>query len=209
MASSLAIPVEVRSVTSAYLTGTSPRPRSGLLELALGLEVAGLLELALGLELARVQGAQLAQGRGLARPLVVADARDAGEAQGQTRRVGRAPLDLVVGHLHHDLGADAHGVPVVAGGQAPQPLRHLAELQIGQPLEGLAHLGEALALYHREVIVGQPARAAPRAAIRGHDHAVDGVGALELEPPLASTPRRVEAGEVLGHDALVTGGEGP
>ena len=166
-------------------------------------------QLSFGLELAGIEAAQLSQGGGLGRPLVVADARDAGEAQGEARRVGRALLDLVVRDLHHDLGPHAHGVPVVADGQPAQPLRHLAELLVGQPLEGLAHVGEAVAVDHGEVIVGQPARAAPRAPIRGDDDAVDRVGALELEPALAATSGRVGAGEILGHDALVTAGEGP
>src|SRR5207249_805249 len=96
---------------------------------------------------------------------------------------------------------------VVLRGQRPQALRHLRELAVGQPLEGLAHFRPAVAVAHGQVIVREPAYPSPRAAIGGHDHAVHGEGGLELEPALAPASRLVGALQLLGHDALVTGRE--
>src|SRR6266851_4727875 len=144
---------------------------------------------------------------GLAGGLVGAHPRDAGEAQREAGRVGRALLDLVVVHLHHDLRPHPHRVAVVSGGERVQSLGHLGELAVGQALEGLAHLRPAVPVAYRQVVVGEPAHAAAGAAIRGHNHAVHRQRGLQLEPLLAPAARLVGARRVLGHEALVAGRE--
>src|SRR5205807_4999077 len=47
------------------------------------------------------------------------------------------------------------------------------------------------------------------AAISGDDDAVDGLGHLELEPPLAAAAGRVRAPQVLGDHSFVAGRQGP
>src|SRR5436309_3309479 len=150
---------------------------------------------------------ELAERGRLPRRLVVAHAGDPREAQRVARGVRRALLDFVVLDLDDDRGPHAHGVAVVGGRELPESLGHLDELGVGEPLERLADLGERLTVAHGEVIVGEPAPAAARAAVDGDDHAVHRLCRLELEPALAAAAGLVGAGEVLRHHALVAGGE--
>ena len=118
-------------------------------------------------------------------------------------RIGRALLDLVIGDFDDDLGPHAHRVPVVGDREGAQPLGHLRELPVGQALEGLAHVGEAVALPHGQVIVRQPAAAAPGSPVGGDDHAVHALRFLDLEPALAAAAGLVRAAQVLRDHALV------
>src|SRR4029453_14831908 len=141
--------------------------------------------------------------------LVVAHPGDPREPQREPRAVGRASLDLVVGHLDHDLRADAYRLAVVARGQRPQPLGHFGELAVGEPLERLADVREAVAVPPPQSVVGEPAAAAARAAVDGDDDAIQSLRRLDLEPALASAAGLVGAPEVFRHDALVAGSERP
>src|SRR5207245_684349 len=67
--------------------------------------------------------------------------------------------------------------------------------------------GPPVAVADRQVIVGEPADAAARAAIGGDDHAVHRLRRLQLEPALATPARLVGRAQVLGHHALVAGGQ--
>src|SRR5204862_3851659 len=98
---------------------------------------------------------------------------DPGEAEGQARGVRGALLDLVVGDLDDDLRAHAHRVAVVAGGERLQPGGHRGELDVGEPLEGLAHVGEAVAVTDGQVVVREPAPAPAGPAVGGVDDSVD------------------------------------
>src|SRR4029453_14798250 len=141
---------------------------------------------ALRLELSLVERLQLVEGRGPAGRLVVAHPGDPREPQRAPRGVGRASLDLVVGPLDYDLRADAYRVAVVARGQRPQPLGHFGELAVGEPLERLADVGEAVAVAPRQRGFGEPGAAASRAAVGGGDGAIQSLRRLDLEPALAS-----------------------
>src|SRR6185369_152399 len=66
----------------------------------------------LGRELSLVEPAELVEAGRLGWHLVVAHARDAREPQRESRRIGRALLDLVIGHFDDDLGPHAHRVPI-------------------------------------------------------------------------------------------------
>ena len=79
------------------------------------------------------------------------------------------PIDL-----DDDLGRQAHGVAVVARREGPEPRRHRGELGVGQALERLADVREALALADGEVIVREPADAPAGPAVRRDDDAVEG-----------------------------------
>src|SRR5262249_56033845 len=81
-------------------------------------------------------------------------------------------------------------------------LGHPEELPIGEALERLADVREGLAVANRQVVVRQPLVPPPRAAIDGHDHAVDRLGDLQLEPPLAAAARLVRAAQILAHPPL-------
>ena len=70
-----------------------------------------------GLELPLVEDSEGREGRGVGGRLVVAEADDPGEAEGQARGVLGAPLDLVVGDLHHHLRPHGDRVAVVGRGQ--------------------------------------------------------------------------------------------
>src|SRR5205814_1375863 len=100
-------------------------------------------------------------------------------------------------------------VAVVAGGERLQPGGHRGELDVGEPLEGLAHVGEAVTVTDGQVVVREPAPAPARAAVGGDDDAVDRLRDLQLEPALAAPAGLVGAAEVLRHHALVTRGERP
>src|SRR4029450_11751756 len=118
----------------------------------------------LGCELTLVERAQLIERGGLLRCLVLADPRNAREAEGEAGRIGRTTLDLVVLDLDDDLGPHAHGVAVVLHRQRPQSLGHRGELGVGQALERLADLRQMLTVPYRQVIVGETAHATARAA---------------------------------------------
>src|SRR5437763_1361066 len=92
----------------------------------------------LGRELALVECPELGERRRLGRALVVADLRDAGEAEREPRAIRRTLLDLVVRDLDDDLGPDAHGVAVIRRRDLPETRGHVGELSVGEPLERLA-----------------------------------------------------------------------
>src|SRR5215510_2911371 len=125
----------VAPYTTESVPGSSPPP-SIASSLGMPVETRALIRrilhrvggAALRLKLALVEMPQLGERGRLPGRFVVTHAGDAGEAQGQLRGIGRALLDLVVLDLDDDLGPHAHGVAVVLGGQLPQPLGHLHEL---------------------------------------------------------------------------------
>src|SRR5580765_3247023 len=88
----------------------------------------------LGRELPLVVAAELVKAGRLPGRLVTANAADAREPQGESRRIRRALLDLIVGDLDDDLGPDADRVAVVGDRERPQPLGHLRELSVGEAL---------------------------------------------------------------------------
>jgi hypothetical protein len=57
------------------------------------------------------------------------------------------------------------------------------------------------------MVVGEPALPPAGAAVDGDDDAVDRLRCFDLEPALAAATWLVPAGEILGHDALVAGGQ--
>src|SRR5262249_30437218 len=157
----------------------------------------------LRLELPLLEKPQAVERDRLSRGLGVANVRDPRKSQREPRGIGGTLLDLVVLDLDDDLGPHPHRIAVVVGGELPEPLGHLAELCVGESLERLADVRKAVAVAHREVIVGQPANASAGPTVDGDDHAVDRPRRFELDPALATTAGLVRAREVLGHDTLV------
>src|SRR4051794_23657050 len=107
---------------------------------------------------------------GLAGPLVVAVAHDAGEAECDAAWVAGGALDAVEGDLDDLLGPQLHDVVVLDGaradGQLGEPLGLPGEHLVGHALEGLAEHHEVVTLLGcacAEVDVGEPALPAARA----------------------------------------------
>src|SRR5439155_21594813 len=73
------------------------------------------------LELLRVQLFQPGVGVHILGPLVVPDARDPGETEGKPAWIARAPLDLVVRHLHDDLRSNVESPSFLRGRQPTEP----------------------------------------------------------------------------------------
>src|SRR5439155_21534562 len=82
----------------------------------------------LGRELALVECPELGERRRLSRALVVADPRDAGEAEREPRAIRRALLDLIVRDLDDHPGPDAHGIAVVRRRDPLKTRGHVGEL---------------------------------------------------------------------------------
>jgi hypothetical protein len=95
--------------------------------------------------------------------LVVADARDAREAEREPGAVGRAPLEIAEEHLDDDARLDEHRRALLAHRERRQARRHRAELVVGQTLERLPDRLEPsrLLVARGEVVVAEPAVASP------------------------------------------------
>ena len=116
-------------------------------------------------------------GVGFFRSLVVPQPDDPGEPQRHPGFILRTALDVAVGDLHHDLGADEDRARPFPGFECQQALSHVAKLLVGQALEGLAELDEFAvgASARGQMVVGKPPVTPAVTPIRRHDHQVQGL----------------------------------
>src|ERR1043165_5503990 len=167
------------------------------------------LRLRFSFQLAFVNPPHLVDRGDLRRRLVVADARDAREAQRVARLVARRLLDAVERDLQHDRRLDhVHGA-VARGRRLLEVLREAVDLRVGQTRVRLADVHQLVVAQHGERVVGEDRAAFAMAVLGGGDDAVERrQRLLVFEPRLAAAAGRVDRLRVLDDEPFVGAGAG-
>ena len=135
---------------------------------------------------------------------VFAEACNTRKAEGKAGQILRAPLNFVVSYFHDDFRPDRDRVAIILDFQCPQLRRHLYELLIRQTLEGFAHRRETAGFIDNgQMVIGEPAAAPPRTAVRRYNHAIDRHCRFHLKPSLTAVSRQIRTCRIFRHDPLV------
>src|ERR1035437_345418 len=147
----------------------------------------------------------------LARALVGPDAHYARKAKREAGLMTRRTLDHVEGHFDYDRRLDLPETAEAAKRVGLEPGGHFGYLRVCQTRVGLANRDQPFGGFvaDRERVVGQDGVTLAVADLDTDDHAVDGrQRPLHLQPAQATPSRRVHAGGILDHQALVAAGSG-
>ncbi len=150
------------------------------------------------------------EGVDLLHGLVVADAEDAGEAEGEAAGVAVGAHDVVEGDFEDAEGFDGAEVAVVLEGVRGEPGGELGDFGVGDAGVGFADVEEgAGGVLNGEGVVAEEAGAAAVAELCAGDDDVEGSEfALELDPGEAAATGEIGGVCGLEHDALVGAGAG-
>src|ERR1051326_7750399 len=174
-----------------------------------GIGAKDSLRLRLSFELPLVNPPHLVDRGDLLRRLVVADARDAWEAQRVAGFVSCRFLDAIERDLQHDRRRDDVHRAVARGRRLLEMPREAVDLRVGEAGLGLADVHQLVVAQHGEGVVGEH-RAALAVTVlgRGDDAVERRQRLLVLQPRLAAAAGRVDRLRVLDHEALVRAGAG-
>src|SRR5437764_9416979 len=107
------------------------------------------------LQLSLVNPSYLVNGRDLLERLVIADARDAREAERVARLVPRRLLDAIEGDLQDDGRLDDVHRPVARDRGGLEVLGHAVDLRVREAGVGLADVDQLAVAAHGEGVVGE------------------------------------------------------
>src|SRR5258705_5230567 len=135
--------------------------------------------------------------------LIRAQPHDPWKAYRVARVVPVASLDLVEGDLDDRVGPDDARAPEVLDRRRQEVLGHLRDLLIGETRVRLADDAQAVAVLHRERVVGEDAVALPVAPLdRRDDPAERAQRPPHLEPPHPAPTRPGWAPRAPDHQAF-------